>query len=380
MLTTVAVENYRSLRRLVLPLGALTVVTGANGSGKSSLYKALRLLGEAGSGGAVGALAREGGLPSALWAGERGGREAGVSLKLGFAGDECGYAVDFGYPIATAGAPGVPSLFNLDPEIKRECVWHGPLLRPAALLSDRAGPRVKVRGERGGWETAPKGLRPYDSMLGELAGRSPELTRVRELLRSWRFYDQVRTDADAPARAARVGTRTPVLASDGADLAAALQTVREIGDHEALGEAVDAAFPGSAVEIGVDEDGRFLLRLRQPGLRRPLGAAELSDGTLRYLLWSAALLTPRPPDLLVLNEPESSLHPSLLAPLASLLATAARRTQLLVVTHSPALAEALTARPHHATLVELLKNENGETEVAGREGPLDEPPWQWPKR
>ena len=41
------------------------------------------------------------------------------------------------------------------------------------------------------------------------------------------------------------------------------------------------------------------------GLLRPLRGAELSDGTLRYLLWVAALLTPRPPELLVLNEPET---------------------------------------------------------------------------
>src|SRR4051794_35203835 len=56
-------------------------------------------------------------------------------------------------------------------------------------------------------------------------------------------------------------------------------------------------------------DGGHLLRPHQHGLLRPLSGAELSDGTLRYLLWVAALLTPRPPALLVLNEPETSLHP-----------------------------------------------------------------------
>src|SRR5665213_2644606 len=44
MLTTLAVGNYRSLRELVLSLGTLNVVSGENGSGKSSLYRALRLL------------------------------------------------------------------------------------------------------------------------------------------------------------------------------------------------------------------------------------------------------------------------------------------------------------------------------------------------
>lgn len=42
MLTTLAISNYRSIRDLVMPLGALNLVTGANGSGKSNLYRALR--------------------------------------------------------------------------------------------------------------------------------------------------------------------------------------------------------------------------------------------------------------------------------------------------------------------------------------------------
>jgi predicted ATPase len=75
VLDTLAIENYRSLRRLVMPLAALNVVTGANGSGKSSLYRALRLLADSSRNGAVAALAREGGLTSTLWAGpERIGR------------------------------------------------------------------------------------------------------------------------------------------------------------------------------------------------------------------------------------------------------------------------------------------------------------------
>jgi energy-coupling factor transporter ATP-binding protein EcfA2 len=69
MLSTLAIEGYRSLRRLILPLEQLNVVVGANGTGKSSLYRAIRLLAEAARNAAVAALAREGGLPSTLWAG-----------------------------------------------------------------------------------------------------------------------------------------------------------------------------------------------------------------------------------------------------------------------------------------------------------------------
>jgi hypothetical protein len=75
----------------------------------------------------------------------------------------------------------------------------------------------------------------------------------------------------------------------------------------------------------------FRLQLHQPGQLRPLDASELSDGTLRYLLLAAALFSPRLPPLLVLNEPENSLHPDLLVPLARLIAAVAERTQVWVV-------------------------------------------------
>src|SRR5439155_18673802 len=114
----------------------------------------------------------------------------------------------------------------------------------------------------------------------------------------------------------------------------------------------------------------------QHGLLRPLGGAELSDGTLRYLLRVAGLLTPRPPALLVLNEPETSLHPDLLAPLADLIVTAARDTQVVVVTHARPLVAALEAAADDAgtdlQTVELTK-EYGQTKVVGQ-ATLDEPP------
>lgn len=391
MLLTVAVSGYRSLRDVVLPLEPLNVVTGANGTGKSSLYRSLRLLADVSQGRAIGSLATEGGLQSTLWAGPatisravRAGeapvegtvRRDRVALKLGFASEDYGYAIDLGPPVATSsGARGVPSAFDRDPEIKAEAVWVGESLMRSNVIARRNGRTVQVLDEGGRWRTATSDLPVFDSMMTHAADPSgaPELLALRERMRAWRFYDNVRTDRTAPARRPQVGTRTPALAPDGADLAAAIQTIREIGDGAALDEAIDDAFPGAAVEV-LQSEGLFAIAMRQHGLLRPLSAAELSDGTLRYLLLAAALLSPRPPPLLVLNEPETSLHPDLIAPLARLIANAAKRSQIVVVSHATALTSGLDAAGGR---VHELTKEVGETIVRGSLGSLG---WAWPRR
>ena len=381
MISTLAVAGYRSLREVRLVLGRLTVVTGPNGSGKSSLYRSLRLLADCAQGGVVSSLAREGGLPSVLWAGSEGSavgqgvrRRDPVSVRVGYASDGFGYLADLGLP----GGDAAHSAFTLDPEIKRELVWAGPVLRPATTLLQRRGPLVQVRGDSGGFEALIADLEGFESALA-VAGdpvRTPEVLAVRDQVRSWRFYDTFRTDSGAPARAVQIGTRTLALADDGSDLAAALQTIAEIGVATDLEACVDDAFPGSRLHV-TSEGGWFDLTLHQPGLRRPLRTVELSDGTLRFLLWVAALLSPRPGELIVCNEPETSLHRDLLPALARLITRAAARTQVIVVTHDAQLAGLLEDEADTTTI--RLEKQVGETRILGS-GALDGPPWAWGTR
>jgi predicted ATPase len=382
MITRLSVAGYRSLRDVRLELSSLTVVTGANGSGKSSLYRALKLLADVAQGRVIQSLAVEGGLASVLWAGpeafsramKRGEqpvqgtvRKNVVALKLGFSSDDYGYAIDLGLPIDGGN-------FGRDPQIKAESLWTGPVLQRANCFAERRGPSVTLRDRNGERRQAYTHLQSFDSMLTHCANPEDgaELLLLRERLRDWRFYDHFRTDGEAPARRRQVGTRTPVLASDGADLAASIATIQEIGIEGELEAAIDDAFPGASIDVVVT-DGYFEVEMRQKGLLRPLRTAELSDGTLRYLLLVAALLSPRPPSLMILNEPETSLHPDLLPALARLIAKASQRAQLVVVSHAVSLVAALQAAGARQI---VLTKELGETVVPDQERPV----WNWPTR
>ena len=388
MIRTLAISNYRSIRELILPLDGLNLITGANGAGKSNLYRGLRLLCDAANGDGVRVLAQEGGLESVLWAGpeslsrsmrdgdapvQGGPRQKEIALRLGFGTDDYGYAIDFGLPTPVPG-----TMFTHDPEIKREVIWHGESWHEHRALVDRRGALVRARDDSGAWQIVEKHLYGFDSMLSRLADPTlaPEALELRETLRAWRFYDHFRCDADSPARQPQIGVRAPVLANDGRDLAAAWRTIEEIGDAEGLSQAVADAFPGARASVHAEE-GRFELKFAQPGLLRGLRQSELSDGTLRYLLLIAALLTPRPPPLMVLNEPETSLHPDLLPPLGRLMRRYSQENQLWVVSHAAILRDTLTA-DGNANHIELDKD-MGET-FAHDTDLLSAPPWKWPTR
>jgi predicted ATPase len=372
-----SVAGYRSIRNVRLRLRNINVLTGPNGCGKSNLYNAVFLLSKAARGGLGAAIAAEGGMPSVLYAGQEKQRltrkKPPRRVVLSITTELFRYELQIGLPQSGTptggfdreGNPQSGSLFGADPEVKEESIAYTETGSRAVILLDRSGPTTSVRDIEGRMVQYPLALDKTDSVLSQIAEphRYPELSQLHQQMRRWRFYHAFRTDTDSPLRRPRVGVITPVLDHDGADLAAALQTVIEIGDSDALGAAIDRAFGGARLEIA-SERTRFLVRMHMPGVLRPLEAAELSDGTLRFLCLCAALLSPRPPELLALNEPETSLHPDLIPPLARLMVRAGQSSQLWITTHSPLLSRAVEDLTGEAAL--RLELRDGETVLAVR--------------
>jgi predicted ATPase len=384
----VAIAGYRSLHDLCFAPGPLTVISGGNGVGKSNVYRALELMHAAAQGRLARTLANEGGIPSAAWAGpeevrteaaKRRGqaiegtvRKRPLRIRLGMQLDAGSFEMTIGLPPPPPPPPPPPTAFRFDPEVKEEWLWSAPPRRKNKPFLTREGLAAHGLDSDGRLRTYTP-LDPGESVLGQLDEPQllSDLWQLQRTLRAFRFYHAFRTDPESPLRVPRIGTRTPILASSGEDVAAALQTVLEIGDDVALRDSVKQGL-GASLDLGI-EGNRFELGLRVPGLLRRLGARELSDGSLKYLALLAALYSPRPAPLLVFNEPEASLHPDLLVPLAEALALASRRSSVWVVSHARPLIAALEARAS-VTHIQLERDEDGATRILGQRL-IDRPAW-----
>jgi predicted ATPase len=358
--------HYRSLRSIRFPTGRLTVFVGANGVGKTNLYRALQLLQASAAGTLARELAAEGGMESASWAGTRRvGEPARIALSAGFGelaleGVVYSYEVEIGVP-----PPGGPGAFPLEPDLKQEALLFHHRGRASKLL-ERRGRAVTARDADGKRVELSRELLASETALGSFdePQRFPEVHAIKQLMLDWRFYHDLRTDKDSPLRRPCLAVATPTMASDGSNLAAVLATLVHIRyDTVDLDRAIEDAFPGARLEVPMPGREASFGMVFPDHPKRVFEAQELSDGTLRYLALAGALLSLRLPSFIALNEPESSLHPDLLEPLARLIARAAERTQVWLVTHSERLAAAL--EKHGGMAPRTVIKKNGETWIEG---------------
>lgn len=362
-INSLKVYGYRSIKNIDLKLHDLNLVVGANGTGKSNLYRCLQLIWAAASGSLAAAIAKEGGMPSVMWAGARSSNDP-ARMRFQLEVDDLAYTLECGIiPLSAITEVNGNPWFSTDPDIKLEEVTTLKKDKRLKLLHRKRG-LIEARGADGQPMEFPILGNPFESALASLRAPHlyPDLSRLRQEILDWRFYHHCRTDLSSEIRKEHTPVFTPVLSHDGHDLASALASIIATNGGYELNEHLQNAFPGAKLEIDMKPTEVSLL-FEMPGLNRPFNTRELSDGTLQYLCILAALLTERPPNLMVLNEPETSIHPDLFDALAELLMVASKRSQILVTTHARELAGGIVRRGGPKPIE--LEKKNGETRIVG---------------
>ena len=151
------------------------------------------------------------------------------------------------------------------------------------------------------------------------------------------------------------------LRSDSRNLALVLNEIRNRRETE-IDALIRRFLPRFRRMFTRIEGGTVQFFIYEDGLNDPIPSSRLSDGTIRFLAILAALLTPKPPRLLCIEEPELGIHPDALGLLAEMLVGASERMQLIVTTHSDVLISALS---NHVNSVVVCEN-NGNGTVLQR--------------
>jgi predicted ATPase len=356
-------SGYRSLRSIRLDIGQLALFAGENGVGKSNLYRSMQLIKAAAEGSLSYEIAREGGMQSALWSGKRRSGPVRMSFNACFEADDTAMRADYGVELGLR--PPASAGFAFEPQIKEERLSISSGGRPADMM-DRKGSVISVRDEAGRRTQYPLKLLDSETALAILgiSGRYPEIGDLRATIMGWRFYHGFRTDRDSPIRRQALAITAPMLDEDGGNLAAVFATLVHIREDTAeLDRCINDALGGAVLDVPVPgETATFGLRLPEFP-QRVFRPEELSDGQIRFLALAGALMSYRLPGLIALNEPETSLHPSMLPALAEMIAQAAARTQLWIVTHSQVLASEITARTGIRPMTVIRKD--GATSIEG---------------
>lgn len=331
----VRIQGFRRLKDIDLTLGRLNVVVGPNGAGKTSLLDAFRLL----SSSADGKLREQ----FSVWRGisEQLSSVSGKrEIRLGLEMARDGGAEPLSYSLALE---PVGIAYRIAEEHLSEHRQAGET--PVLHFTSQNGaikffnPQSKLL-EPASWE-----LLLSESTLCQVPRTIPNAEQFKQTLVSIERFHQLDTGPQAPVRLPQAMQPATHPGTNGEHLLSCLYSLREQSPHhfETIEDTLRAAFPGFQ-KLGFPPvaAGTMAMTWHEEHLRDPVYTHQLSEGTLRFLWLSTLLLSPSLPAVTLIDEPEISLHPQLLGLLADLLRDAARRTQLIVATHSERLIRQLT--------------------------------------
>ena len=351
-LTMLGVAGYRRLTDVGLPLRELNVLIGPNGSGKTSFLEILQLLREAMQQKLSEGLEKLGGLSAILSRVSGAPGDVVVHLSVDVESERSREPMYYRFDLTPRGVSYVISSERL--EWQREPSVSTPFVYIDARYED-----VRYYGPY----EAGIHSEPDEHRFGELAlaqfSFGKEVNALRSYLASSLLLSSLDIGPRAIVRLPQTLTPATTPGPNGENLYSALYNLRatQEGSYQRIEDVLKIAFPGfRRLEFPVVGAGSVALAWYQDEFGSPLWTNQLSEGTLRFLWLATALLSPNPPPIILIDEPEVSLHPELLKLLAGLMQDAATRGQLIVATHAAELVRWL--QPGE---IVVLDNVEGET-------------------
>jgi len=356
-ITQLDIKGFRSLKDVTWKPGALNVLIGANGSGKSNLLRFLELMVVAAEGGLGKHVQSLGGIDAIRWDGQANPVSFRVSWNsTRHDADSYDLRLSVFGPIYMVTSEVLTNRTSGDVFIERQTVEA----------------RIREDSSEDWRELKRPSFSTEETLLSAASTNFVYLYSVptfRFELSSITVYHDVQVGRAAPMRQPAVTRYEKRIDPDGQNLISVLHTLYT-GDREFernVDQAMRAAFGDDYEKLVFPPaaDQRIQLRVRWRSLKREQSAADLSDGTLRFLFLITALATPDPPPVIAIDEPEVGLHPSMLPIIAEFAADAALRSQVVLTTHSPQLLDAFTELKPTTT---VMRWENGETVLRNLNG------------
>lgn len=357
------VQGFRSLKSVSWEPGSLNVVIGPNASGKSNLLRMLEMISLSAQGKLGRCVQGAGGMGSLVW----DGSAELMDFVVETASPNEGEIRYFANMVRLGGG----SAYRVDREYLKK---PGPPPKTAGVLLLRSDTERRFRSadSEEWYDDVEESLSEEETLLSLATGAFPGdrgIAAFRSALSEWSVYHDIRVDQQAAVRQAGVARSERRVDPDGQNLVQVLHTLcMEDRDFRSdVDDAMQAAFGEDYEELVFPPaaDQRIQLRVRWRSLQRPQSAADLSDGTLRFLFLLAVLATPGPGPVIAIDEPETGLHPSMFPIIAEYAAQAAQKSQVIFTTHSPQFLDAFSEMTVATTVAQW---ENGETVLKTLDG------------
>lgn len=307
----ITIRGFKSIKELRdFELKNLNVIVGANGAGKSNLISFFKLLRDLIDGNLNRYVRDNGGAGDLLFNGRKITKKMAFRIYFG----ERGFR------------------FKLVPTPNNGCA-----------IEDEAR---YFSGGKFGWRDMGDSDDGKSKMVEEVQQNKPDAKYSRPIynaIRSWQIYHFHDTSATAAMRGYEIVQDNAILRADAANIGPFLLKLKQ--DHKDAYAKIN-----DAIKLVTPFFDDFVLEPRKSGEKEevniswhqqgsdyPMQPYQLSDGSIRFICLATALLQPKPPTTIIIDEPELGLHPAAIVILAELIQAAATRTQVIVATQSPAL-------------------------------------------